>query len=334
MYHRLTSEDGKRTWLRKGPRWERSWMAPGRFRDVRYDQDGTVATVDIEDVATQKVLQLNIKKKEATLKNEPSGQFGPGTPFSDVTKALQSESMELVGQREVDGRMVNVFRRQRSFPRGDSESYEYWLEAESKRLIRYITSRGNEYFDPETAPDRNNAAEQRFKKGTIAGGIKSNIVLNAKLDPSLFSLTPPEGFTIVEPKQRPKISEEQLVEWLRVSARANGETFVDSEHGLARERQIEIADKAEADRTEVEQQYETLAHKHLLDRNHVPMSRFAEETAEPRTFRYLGKGVKLGMGERVVCFYKLQGAGKYRAIYGDLSVKDVDPRDLPLPVAE
>ena len=333
-YDRLTSEDGNRTWLRKHPRWERSWMAPGRFRDVKYDEEGNVATVDIEDVATQKVLHLNMKKKEATLKNEPSGQFGPSTPFSDVTKNLQSGSIELVGQRDVNGGKVNVFRHQRTFPHGDSGSYEYWLDAESKRLIRYVSSRGNEYFNPETTPDRNNPPEPRFKKGTIIGGIQSDIVFDAKLDPSLFSLTPPEGFTIVVPKQRPKITEEQLVEWLHVSARANGGAFVDSEWGLVRERTIEISDKAKMDRTEVEQQYEALAHKHVLDGNYLPISTFAEETAEPRSFRYLGKGVKLGTGERIVCFYKLKGAGKYRAVYGDLTVKDVDPKDLPLPVGE
>jgi hypothetical protein len=51
--------------------------------------------------------------------------------------------------------------------------------------------------------------------------------------------------------------------------------------------------------------------------------------------RYLGKGVKLGDKSRIVCWYKLKGAKDptiYRVLYGDLSVKDVAPKDLPLPV--
>jgi hypothetical protein len=58
-------------------------------------------------------------------------------------------------------------------------------------------------------------------------------------------------------------------------------------------------------------------------------------TTVENSFRYLGKGVKLGDKDRIVCWYKLKGAkspSTYRVVYGDLSVKDVAPKDLPLPV--
>ena len=48
----------------------------------------------------------------------------------------------------------------------------------------------------------------------------------------------------------------------------------------------------------------------------------------------MGKGVKLGDKNRIVCWYKLKDAKDpttYRVLYGDLSVKDVAPKDLPLP---
>ena len=54
-----------------------------------------------------------------------------------------------------------------------------------------------------------------------------------------------------------------------------------------------------------------------------------------KSFRYLGKGVKLGDKNRIVCWYKLKDTEDpttYRVLYGDLSVKDVAPKDLPLPV--
>jgi hypothetical protein len=53
------------------------------------------------------------------------------------------------------------------------------------------------------------------------------------------------------------------------------------------------------------------------------------------SFRYLGKGVKLGEKDRIVCWYKLKDAkdaNTYRVVYGDLSVKDMAAKDLPLPV--
>jgi hypothetical protein len=44
--------------------------------------------------------------------------------------------------------------------------------------------------------------------------------------------------------------------------------------------------------------------------------------------------VQLGSADRIVMFYKLKNTGKYRAVYGDLTVKDVEPKDLPLPIEE
>lgn len=54
-----------------------------------------------------------------------------------------------------------------------------------------------------------------------------------------------------------------------------------------------------------------------------------------QSFRYVGKGVKLGDKDRIVCWYKLKNATDaqaYRVVYGDLSVKDMAAKDLPLPV--
>ena len=46
----------------------------------------------------------------------------------------------------------------------------------------------------------------------------------------------------------------------------------------------------------------------------------------------LGKGVPFGAPERLVCWYQLRETGKYRAVYADLEVNDVNPDELPLPV--
>ncbi len=48
----------------------------------------------------------------------------------------------------------------------------------------------------------------------------------------------------------------------------------------------------------------------------------------------ISAGVKLGSADRIVLFYRLKSTGTYRAVYGDLTVKDVKPEDLPLPVEE
>ena len=63
----------------------------------------------------------------------------------------------------------------------------------------------------------------------------------------------------------------------------------------------------------------------------MPISHFTEDHTVENTFRYLGKGVKLGEKDRIVCWYKLKSTNAYRVVYGDLSVKDVNQKDLPLP---
>ena len=98
-YTRMYGEDEQKPWLKKEPRWERAYMAPGHYRDTRYDKDGNVSSIDIEDAETGKWLHLDMKKKMATRKNRPSGQFGPGIPFGFIANVLEKESIEYVGQR-------------------------------------------------------------------------------------------------------------------------------------------------------------------------------------------------------------------------------------------
>jgi hypothetical protein len=67
----------------------------------------------------------------------------------------------------------------------------------------------------------------------------------------------------------------------------------------------------------------------------LPLREFLIENADWLSFRYFGKGVKLGDKDRIVCWYKLNkpnDPNTYRVVYGDLSVKDVAAKDLPLPV--
>jgi hypothetical protein len=46
-------------------------------------------------------------------------------------------------------------------------------------------------------------------------------------------------------------------------------------------------------------------------------------------YHYAGKGVKLGEADKAIFWYCPEGSKTYRVIYGDLSVKDVTPENLP-----
>ena len=325
-YMREYSEDGKRTWLRKS-RMDIAYQAPNLYRDTRYDADGNVRWVEIVDNMSNKTLQLDMKAKTATWKAHSSNQYGPGKPLAWVATALEREPIELVGQWKINGVKVNVFRFHRGY---DHTSVDIWLDVKTKRLVEFCEP-GADCFDPTTAPDRDNPPEKRISKGEIAGSVGSDIVFDAQLDRKSFSLVPPEGFQVVQEPPTPTVTEAELIEWLGVTARFNNDTFVDTEKGVDHEKQNKAAQKNKADRTDVEQRYLDLWRKHVLGNRHsYPIWDFAKEYAVPGSFRYLGKGVKLGSGDRIVCWYKLKSTGTYRAVYGDLTVKDVEPRRPPV----
>jgi hypothetical protein len=234
----------------------------------------------------------------------------------------------LVGQRDVNGVKANVFR---SYREQSRTSFDVWLDVNTKRLVGFCEP-GADAFDLTTAPDRDNPAEKKLAKAELVVTIGSNIVYDAPLDRKLFALTPPEGFEVVQESPRPPVSEAQLIEWLGATARFNDGIFDDTPSGVDREKLIRAAEKDKAHLTEVERKFLDLWRKQGSANHRDPISAFVEENAVPGTFRYIGKGVKLGSSDRIVCWYKLKITGKYRAVYGDLAVKDVDPKDLPLPV--
>ncbi|MGO9114888.1 MAG: LolA family protein [Thermoguttaceae bacterium] len=328
-YSREYSEDGKRTWLRKFPRMDMAYKAPDLYRVTSYDREGNVHSVSIVDKLSNKTLNLDIKSKKATFKPEPPNtQLGRGNPIGWIAHTLESDPIEFVGQREAGGVKVNVFRSYRTF---SHTSFDIWLDARTKHVVE-VCEPGADCFDLATAVDRDNPAEKRFSKGELAVTIISDIVFDAPLDAKLFSLTPPEGFTVVQeppPQPPPPVTEAEMIEWLGVVARFNNGTFVE---GIDFQKHNEAGRKDKADRTAAEQRYLDLDAKQFMNRHKLPIRDFANEYAVPGTFRFIGNGVKLGSSDRLVCWYKLKSTGRYRAVYGDLTVKDVSPEDLPLPV--
>ena len=148
----------------------------------------------------------------------------------------------------------------------------------------------------------------------------------------MFSLTPPAGFEVIVEPPRPTVTEPVMIEWLGVTARFNNDTLFDTSRGFDNERFNEAHKMEKPDRTEAQQQLVDLYLSHRADGNRNPVFDFVGEYAVQGSFRYLGKGVKLGSADRIVLFYKSKSTGEYRAVYGDLTVKDVTPNDLPLPV--
>ncbi len=259
-YERRYSKDGKRTWLVKS-RTTIAYLDPGFWRTTWYDQEGKMQWVEITDATNNKTLHLEMKSKKAIWMVYPHMQVR-GKPVERYGESLKRNSIQWVGQRDVNGRTANVFRDHYS---GDPKtSFDVWIDAESKQVVGR-SEPGADVFDPRTLADRDNPAEKQVSKGTILGTISDNIVFDAPLDAKLFSLTPPEGFEVVQQRRFPPVTEAEMIEWLGVTARFNNGVFVDTPKGIDHEKHNEAARKKKAERTDVEQRFLDLWSKHVVN---------------------------------------------------------------------
>lgn len=326
LYERLTSLDGKRTWLRTS-KLDCAYRSPGLYRLTRYNDVGNVSEIEITDSKINTTLRLEVKSKKAVL-TTPRFHRDPKGPFG--LSALKTKPLEWVGKRLWKAKTVNVFRIRREQMKARN-SYDIWLDPDTKQLVG-ILDPGADYFDPTTEADRENPSEEKFSMGKILGSVQDEIAFDAKLDAALFSLTPPSGFEFAQEPPHPTISESEMLDFLAAAARFNDGTFPDTPRGIDNDRFNAAYAKKEVDRTAAEQKLIDLTYKHMLNQNSIPIWDFVEDNAVTGSFRYVGKGAKLGSADRIVCWYKLKATGTWRAVFANLTVKDIDPKDLPLPV--
>jgi hypothetical protein len=155
-----------------------------------------------------------------------------------------------------------------------------------------------------------------------------NFKWNEKLDPDLFSVTPPPGYTVNEQELDDSYEgEKDLVDALSFWASMSRKSFPEQIADLCAEEKvrpklIEAYDK-QGDPHKEYQEALTAAGL-LLDGLY-----FSQDMKGNGGWHYAGAGVKLGEKDKPVCWWKPEGSQKYRIVYGDLRVADIDEADLP-----
>jgi hypothetical protein len=331
VYNQVTSKDGERMWIQTEIR-QQAYKAPGLYRDATFDKTGQIHHWTVTDAINMREISVNPAKQRATVRELATGADDPRGPFVWVKEAMAKHNLEWVGRRTMEAGEVNVFRT--AFQREDNNrdwSYDFWVDVKTKRLVALYVP-GADIYDPEHDARRNNPREDTWSVMEPVCSAKYDIDFDAEVDHSLFSLEPPPGYS-TETEQRAYVTEAQMIEYLGVMADYNDKTFPDQPYSVDGNRLNEIGDKAKEDRTPAEQKLlDTVDSSMMAGLNMLPTGHFIEDHTVKGTFRYLGKGVKLGDADRIVCWYKLKYTGVYRAVYGDLSVRDIAPEDLPLPV--
>jgi hypothetical protein len=337
-YARATSKDGKKTWLREERRLH-AYRHPGHYRETSLDDAGQPRFIEITDARAGRMLWLNVKEKKAVLK-WPVGHPDVRGPFAwvgealrdrMVAKTLRVKSVSLQGRKEIDKIEANVVRTMIS--KGDDLGYarrDFLFDVKSKRLVGiYITNEND--FDPETAPERLQTPEERFSSLFPVAAWEHEIVLDPKLDAADFGLDPPAGYAY-QAMAKPTITEDEMAAYLGAAARFNDGVFPDSPYAAFDQAKFNTAGrKAASARTPAEEDMIRL-HDRFLMREvfRSPVLQFVDDHTEPASFHYVGAGAKVGQADRIICWYTTRGEKKQRAMFGDLSVRDVAPSELPL----
>ena len=151
----------------------------------------------------------------------------------------------------------------------------------------------------------------------------------------LFRFEVPDGYTSTTQK-RHIVTEQEMLEFMRVIAEANDGVFPDQIADVPSELHNKFIEMPKAERSPAGQKLiEMVDYYEKIQLRGYPLREFLLENADWLSFRYIGKGAKLGDKDTVIAWYRLKNAKNpdaYREVYGDLSVRDVARGDLPLPV--
>lgn len=219
--------------------------------------------------------------------------------YDGIKKDFRDGTEEDLGKVNIGGRDAVCFKVSK-----DSKKITVWADPNSALPIRI----------ERTATDR------------VDESILRNITFGVELDDELFNMTVPDGYASVnmttdEFKIPFELTEKHLIEGLAVYGKYLGKFPTWYAGGgrpgpEAREKLI----------TEMKQDYDPSAEESVKT---MLGSQFAKRLPESSDWQYVGEDVKLGDSNTPVCWWKPQGSKTYRVVYGDLSIRDAEPNNLP-----
>jgi outer membrane lipoprotein-sorting protein len=237
------------------------------------------------------------------------------------------QKAERLGKKEIDGREAVGFR-----THSEMGDMTLWADPETARPIR-IELAGEMFADVRM--------------------VMNNFRYDVDLDPSLFSLQPPAGYSTQAMNMTMPV-EEDLLRTLRTVAEHSKGVFP-AKLGMNKEVMESLMAVLKPEMDKLEAEIDKLAAKYggkdkfkAKYGKEPPPGMMAEfmKTGMPlmqkqmqgimfytmlkpeNDSHYVGAGVKLGTPDRPILWYKPTGAEKYRVIYADLSVKELAPDDV------
>ncbi len=254
--------------------------------------------VAILDTLKCKCITFHPRTKTAVIGNEDGPGFQIRT-YEKLKRDLRDGTEKDLGRIRLNGR--------------DTACFEITREA-GKTTV---------WADPNTAlPIQiETISDENGRTRTLMSDIRFDI----ELDEHLFE--PPADYCVLDLETQRlttpfELTEKHLLEGLAVYPKYLDGKFRTRYMG-GRPLTDEVRKKCRAEVERIENWSQEEAHKSTLG------CAFAEQLPESSDYQYVGEDVRLGDATKAVCWWKPPGSQTYRVVYGDLSVRDVAPEDLP-----
>jgi len=283
----------------------------GMFMEpIRMRQTTSQGAIVISDLQQGKIVTLMPEQNKAIViemenipEDEDRSQFNM---FHEIRKRIQEaqetedESVSFLGEREIDGLTTIGYHVQRP-----GVDITVWADPQTKLPVQMENTVG-----PVTYT-------------------MTDIVFNVELDKTLFSLEIPEGYTVQTMQvDVSEPTEKDLLEMFRIWADHTDGNLPSVLDMNAQMEFVKYQRKKMKDKGQEPSEESVLE----LQKTIMKMSRggmFVQNLSADSDWHYTGKDVKFGDPETAIFWYRPEGSETYRVIYGDLSVKDVAPENLP-----
>ena len=267
-------------------------------RRSKYGQSGEETVICMADLSRQNRFVTLYPLKKCADTGDYSGYNPTLLTYDGLKKDFHNETEESLGEMEINGRKAVGFR----------------IVKDNKEIIVWV--------DPDTALPIQIESKANDRTETLT---LTNITFGVELDDQLFDMTVPDDYlamnVITEEFTIPfELTEKYLVEGLKIAAGHRGGKFP-TYFGRGRPGQEAIDKFLEEDSRIVAPIEDDFAIM-LATEYFVRLPKGSE-------WQYVGEDVKLGDAKKPVCWWKLPDSKTYRVIYGDLSIRDVEPSDLP-----
>jgi len=220
------------------------------------------------------------------------------------TQATDDESVEFLGEQEIDGLAVIGYHVEKP-----GVDITVWADAKTLLPVRLESTTG-----PMTY-------------------IMSDIVFDVEMDKALFDLKVPEGYTIQtlqmdgsEPTER------DLLEMFRIWTEHMDGKFPSTLDANAPMEFVKYQQKKMKEQGQEPSEQEMMEKILGMQQTMMKMSRgfaFVQQLPPESDWHYVGKDATFGGPDTPIFWYRPEGSETCRVVYADLTVADVKPDELP-----